>query len=85
MNFAILETYSECLKKKKRKKSFQWSMMKNMEDHYIKTVQSLIKTIKSGNFLVVQWLGFSAFTAMPWVQFLVWELPHAMQCSHKIK
>ena len=34
--------------------------------------------IKSGNFLVVHWLGFSAFTAMAWVQSLVGKL-----ISHK--
>ena len=32
------------------------------------------KILKWGNFLVVQWLGLTAFTAVAWIQFLVGEL-----------
>ena len=40
---------------------------------------------KVGSFLLTQWLGFWAFTAMAWVQSLVWELRSFKQCTVRLK
>ena len=37
-----------------------------------------------GSSLVVQWLGLSAFTAMAWVQSLVWELRSHVKLLHAV-
>ena len=51
----------------------------------------MIQNCELGSSLVVYWLGFSAFTAMAWVQSLVgdlrsckpWSAPHTSPCPHK--
>ena len=47
------------------------------------------KTLSFGNSLVVQWLGFSVFTAAAQVQSLVGELrfckPHGQKKKRKVK
>ena len=48
----------------------------------LKVVGSLLKVCISWEFLVVQWLGFSAFTTVSWVQSLIWELRFHVKLPH---
>ena len=47
-------------------------------------IGATFKKLSSGSFLMVQWLGFQAFTAMAWAQSLVGKL-RSHKPAHPLK